>query len=128
MTRSVAVLGYALTLVFGVQTANAADLPMDRTRCLNNQTTDARGHIVRDANGNAVPCGGFVEPASYDPGLFGGDTALYVGAGALLVGGGIAAAVVTSSSSNNNGFGGGNSQQQAALLLLLAKGGTGASP
>ncbi len=116
MSRFVAVLGCALALAFGVQAASAADLPMDRTRCLNNQTTDARGHIVRDANGNAVPCGGYVEPASYDPGFFSGDTALYVGAGALLVGGGIAAAVATSSSSSS-----GNSaaQQQQALTLLL---------
>ena len=86
--------------------------------CVNNQKVDRNGQVVRDANGDPVPCGGWMASTAEDPGWFGGDQALYLGAGALLIGGGIAAAVVTSSS-NNNGGGGSSQQNQLFYTLLL---------
>jgi len=74
---------------------------------------------VRDANGNPVPCGHWGDWAGNDAGLFGGDTPLYLGAGAVLVGGGIGAAVATSSSGGNGGGLGGSSQQSRLIYLLL---------
>ncbi|MGA8170638.1 MAG: hypothetical protein WB816_07390 [Methylocystis sp.] len=101
--------------MIGVQAAAAADLPSRKSDCVNHQRVDYNGNVVRDANGNPVPCGAWAEPAAYDPGI----DPLYLGAGALLIGGGIAAAVVTSSSNNNNGGAGGGGSQQALLYTLL---------
>ncbi len=114
MSRSAAILGCVIGLTVGNQTASALDM----TRCLNNQTVDNRGHVVRDANGNPVPCGQ-EEPTASEQGLFDRDTPLYLGAGALLVGGGISAAVATSSSSGKGGGLGGSSQQSQLIYLLL---------
>jgi len=114
MSRSAAILGCVIALTTGNQTASA----LDTTRCLNNQIVDNRGHVVRDANGNPVPCGR-QEPTASEQGLFDRDTPLYLGAGALMVGGGISAAVATSSAGKGGGLGGGSSQQSQLIYLLL---------
>lgn len=121
MSRSVAIFGCAIALTVGVQAAIAADRKSD---CVNNQRVDSYGQPVRDANGNPVPCGAWVEPASN---WLDGDMPLYLGAGAVLIGGGIAAAVVTSSS-NNGGNGGSSQQNQLITLLLLNNAAHPASP
>jgi hypothetical protein len=112
-----------MALTVGVQAAIAADLPSRKSDCVNNQRIDSYGQPVRDANGNPVPCGAWVEPTSS---WLDGDMPLYLGAGAVLIGGGIAAAVVTSSSSN--GGNGGSSQQNQLITLLLLNNAHPASP
>ncbi len=114
MSRSAAVLGFALALTVGIQAAEASS-------CIDHQVVDKLGQVVRDANGHAVPCGldpsagdrGWTASAG-DPGWSAGDQGVYLGAGTLLVGGGIAAALATT----NNG-GGGSSQQNQLLSQLL---------
>ncbi len=118
MSRGAKIFGCAVALMFGIQAAAAADLPYRKSECVNNQRVDYNGQVVRDANGYVVPCGAYIDPTAGDPGLFGGDTPLYLGAGALLIGGGIAAAVETSSSSGN-GAGGSSSQQNQLIYTLL---------
>src|SRR5208282_3844815 len=94
MSRSAAILGCAIALTVGIQTAKAG--------CVNNQITDSAGRVVLDAAGNPVSCVR-ADGSANDQGLFGGDTPLYLGAGAVLVGGGVGAAVATSSSGNGGG-------------------------
>jgi hypothetical protein len=118
MSRGVKTFGCVIALIFGIQAASAADLPNRNSDCVNNQRVDFNGQVVHDANGYVVPCGAYIDPTAGDPGLFGGDTPLYLGAGALLIGGGIAAAVATSSS-NGNGAGGSSSQQNQLIYTLL---------
>ncbi len=118
MSRGAKIFGCAVALIFEFQAAAAADLPYRKSDCVNNQRVDYNGQVVHDANGYVVPCGAYIDPSAGDPGLLGGETPLYLGAGALLVGGGIAAAVATSSS-NDNGGGGGSSQQNQLLYTLL---------
>jgi hypothetical protein len=115
MSRSAAVLGCVLALTVGIQAAVAADLA---SPCVDHQLVDRLGQVVRDANGNPVSCGAWVDPSAGNPEWFAGDQGFYLGAGALLIGGGIAAAVATSSS-NNNGGGEGFSQQNQLIYLLL---------
>jgi hypothetical protein len=67
-----------------------------------------------------VPCWTGADSRSENPEWLAGDQALYLGAGALLIGGGVAAAVATTgSSSNNGGVGGAGSPQQNQLLYSL---------
>ncbi len=118
MSHGAKTFGWAVALMLGIQAASAADLPYRKSDCVNNQRVDYNGQVVHDANGYVVPCGAYIDPSAGDPGLFSGDTPLYLGAGALLIGGGIAAAVGTSSS-NGNGAGGSSSQQNQLIYTLL---------
>jgi len=115
MSRSAAVLGCALALMVGIQAA-AAD---QASSCIDHRLVDKLGQVVRDANGNPVPCGAWVDSNARNPEWFAGDQGLYLGAGAVLIGGGIAAAVASSSSNNNGGGAGGGSSQQNQLIYLL---------
>ncbi len=127
MSRSAAVLGCVLALTVGIQVAVAGQA----SSCIDHQLVDKLGQVVRDANGNPVPCGAWVDSNAGNPEWFAGDQGLYLGAGALLIGGGIAAAVAaTSSSKNNGGGGGGGSSQQNQLIysLLLNNNKNPASP
>ncbi len=127
MSHSAAVLGCALALTVGIQVAVAGQA----SSCIDHQLVDKLGQVVRDANGNPVPCGAWVDSNAGNPEWFAGDQGLYLGAGALLIGGGIAAAVAaTSSSKNNGGGGGGGSSQQNQLIysLLLNNNKNPASP
>jgi hypothetical protein len=114
MSRSAAVLGCVLALTVGIQVAVAGQA----SSCIDHQLVDKLGQVVRDANGNPVPCGAWVDSNAGNPEWFAGDQGLYLGAGALLIGGGVAAAVATSSSSGN-GAGGSSSQQNQLIYTLL---------
>jgi hypothetical protein len=119
MSRSAAVLGCVLAFTVGIQAAVGAD---QASSCIGHQLVDKLGQIVRDANGDPVPCGAWIDPNAGNPEWFAGDQGLYLGAGAVLIGGGIAAAVASSSSNNNGGgggAGGGSSQQNQLIYLLL---------
>jgi hypothetical protein len=115
MSHSAVVLGCALALTVGIQAAVAAN---SASRCVDHQLVDRLGQVVRDANGNPVPCGAGVDSNAGNPEWLAGDQGLYLGAGALLIGGGIAAAVATGSSNNNGGGGNGGSSQQEKLIYL----------
>ncbi len=115
MSHSAAVLGCALALTVGIQVAVAGQA----TSCIDHQLVDKLGQVIRDANGNPVPCGAWVDSNAGNAEWFAGDQGFYLGAGALLIGGGIAAAVATSSSRGNGGGGGGGSSPQNQLLYTL---------